>query len=85
MAQALTTPFFYGAKDDAAELSYKNNVGFSTQLGCDFNVSDNWYINVDLKKLFLKTDVTVAGEGSTTLKGVKIDPFIVGIGIGTRF
>lgn len=76
---------FYGVKDDAAKLSYKNNVGFSTQLGCDFNVSDNWYINVDLKKLFLKTDVTVAGEGSTVLKGVKIDPFIVGIGIGTRF
>lgn len=76
---------FYGAKKTAVDLVYKNKVGFSTQAGCDFNVSDKWFINVDIKKLFLKTDVTIKGSESDPLKGVKIDPFIIGVGIGTRF
>jgi outer membrane protein len=76
---------FYGVKDEAASLSYKNSVGFSTQLGCDFNISKKWFLNVDVKKLFLKSDVTLNGEEATVLPGVKIDPFIIGVGIGTRF
>jgi len=74
---------FYGAKDDAAKLAYKNNIGFSTQLGADIDISDKWFINIDVKKIFLKTDVTV--NTATKLSGVKVDPFIVGIGIGTKF
>lgn len=75
---------FYGAKDDGASLSYTNSVGFSTQLGADFKVSDKWYINLDIKKLFLKTDVTLKGTPNTVLNGVKIDPWVIGLGIGTR-
>lgn len=77
--------FFYGVKDKGASLDYKNGFGFSTQLGCDFNISKNWFLNVDLKKLFLQSDVTLKGETKTVLSGVKIDPFIIGIGVGTRF
>lgn len=74
---------FYGAKNAGASLKYKNAVGFSTQAGADFSISDKWFINLDVKRLFLKTDVTV--EPATKLKGVKIDPWIIGIGIGTKF
>lgn len=74
---------FYGAKDDAAALAYKNGVGFSTQLGADIDINNKWFINIDVKKIFLKTDVTVAS--TTTLSGVKVDPFIFGLGIGTKF
>lgn len=76
---------FYGVKDDAAELSYKNKAGFSTQAGFDYQISKKIFLNVDIKKLFLKTDVTVKGTPSTVLSDVKIDPFIFGVGIGTRF
>lgn len=76
---------FYGVKDDAAELSYKNKAGFSTQAGFDYQISKKLFLNVDIKKLFLKTDVTVKGTPSTVLSDVKIDPFIFGVGIGTRF
>ena len=75
---------FYGAKDEALSLGYKNKVGFSTQIGADFAISDKWFINVDLKKIFLKTDVNVKGT-TTILPDVKINPFIIGVGIGTRF
>lgn len=76
---------FYGVKDDAASLSYKNKAGFSTQAGFDYQISKKFFLNVDIKKLFLKTDVTVKGTPSTVLSDVKIDPFIFGVGIGTRF
>lgn len=74
---------FYGVSDDAAKLAYKNNVGFSTQIGADIDINKKWFINIDVKKIFLKTDVTVAS--TTTLSGVKVDPFIFGLGIGTKF
>lgn len=74
---------FYGVKDDDASLAYKNRFGFSTQLGADIDISEKWFINIDVKKIFLKTDVTV--NTATKLTGVKVDPFIVGIGIGAKF
>jgi len=73
---------FYGVKDDAVSLAYKNSVGFSTQLGADIDINKKWFINIDIKKLFLKTDVTV--NTATKLSGVKIDPFVVGLGIGVK-
>ena len=74
---------FYGAKDKAASLEYKNRFGFSTQLGTDIDISRKWFINVDIKKIWLKTDVTV--NKATTLNDVKVNPFIFGLGIGRKF
>jgi outer membrane protein len=75
---------FYGVKDEAATLGYKNKFGFSTQLGFDYDLSSKWFLNVDVKRLWLKTDVSVKGT-TTVLNDVKINPFIIGVGIGTRF
>ncbi|MFM2358841.1 MAG: hypothetical protein RLY16_834 [Bacteroidota bacterium] len=80
--------FFYGVKDkNGFALDYQNGFGFSTQLGADIDISKNWYLNIDIKKLFLKSDVGVKSGTTTlpTLQNVKIDPFVIGIGIGTRF
>ncbi|HNP53385.1 MAG TPA: OmpW family outer membrane protein [Ferruginibacter sp.] len=75
---------FYGVSDNAAPLAYKNNVGFSTQLGMDYNLNDKWFLNLDIKKIFLKTDVSIKGT-TTFLSGVKVDPFVIGLGAGLRF
>ena len=75
---------FYGVKDDAAKLAYKNNVGFSTQLGMDYKINKRWFVNLDIKKLFLKTDVTIKGTTPTVLSNVKVDPFIFGLGVGVN-
>lgn len=76
---------FYGVKDEAASLDYKNNAGFSMQAGFDYNINSKWFINVDAKKVLLKSDVTVKGTTPVVLSGVKVNPYIFGIGIGTRF
>lgn len=76
---------FYGVKDEAAKLGYKNNAGFSAQLGFDYKLNSKWFINLDVKRVWLKTDVTIKGTTPTVLSGVKINPYIFGLGIGTRF
>lgn len=64
-------------------IDYDNGFGFAVQAGFDYNVSDRWYLNADVKKLFLNTDVSINGGAITTK--VDIDPWIVGLGVGYRF
>ncbi|MDT8347462.1 MAG: OmpW family outer membrane protein [Flavobacteriaceae bacterium] len=80
---------FYGEDEGpvADDVSYDNAFGFALQLGFDIKIDDNWFINADLKKLFLNTDVTVnttTALGATVNADVDIDPWIFGIGIGYK-
>lgn len=72
------------------DVEYDNTMGFAAQFGIDFdlNNSDKWFFNIDLKKLFLKTDVTVDATtalGAVVVSDTKIEPWIIGIGFGRRF
>lgn len=66
-------------------LDMDNNFGWALQAGVDIHLRDRWYLNFDVKKLFLDTDVVVAGLGATETVNVQIDPWIVGVGLGYRF
>ena len=57
--------------------------GWVLQLGVDVQVDDNWYINADVKHLWLGTDVRV-NDGAARAE-VDMDPWIVGLGIGYKF
>lgn len=75
---------FYGVDSgDIDDLDYESTVGFSVQAGVDYNLNEKWFLNLDLKKLFLETDVTP--EGATESSKVGIDPLIVGLGVGMKF
>jgi len=75
---------FYGVDSgDLDALDYENSVGFSFQGGLDYDLNDKWFLNLDIKKLFLSTDVTA--EDSESSIGVDINPWIVGVGVGVRF
>ncbi len=61
----------------------RNSTGGALQIGFDMPINNNLSFNVDLKKLWMKTDVkTTAGAYVTTLK---IDPVLFGIGLGWKF
>jgi outer membrane protein len=53
------------------------------QFGVDYMLNEHWLVNVDVKKLFLSTDVSLNGGAITA--DVDINPWIVGAGIGYRF
>ena len=43
-------------------------------------------LNFDVKKIFLKTDVTASVNNAVSVKSdVRLDPWLVGIGVGYRF
>ncbi|MDP1627573.1 OmpW family protein [Parvibaculum sp.] len=65
------------------DIDYDNAFGYALQVGVDYALSDNWYANVDVKKLFLNTDVSM--NGGTITADVDIDPWIIGVGVGYRF
>lgn len=56
--------------------------GGALQAGVDIPLDKSSYLNFDVKKLYIKTDVTSAGSYLTTLK---IDPVVWGVGYGRRF
>ncbi|MDF1486299.1 outer membrane beta-barrel protein [Ramlibacter sp. H39-3-26] len=60
----------------------RNSWGGALQVGVDIPLQKNLYLNFDVKKLYIKTDVSAAG---VTLGSFKVDPVLIGIGLGWRF
>ena len=82
----LNYTIFYGEQHSVNDVSYDNAMGYALQVGTDIKVAENLYINFDIKKLMLTTDVEVdTGAASTTEAEVELNPWIVGIGFGHRF
>lgn len=68
--------------DGAADLE-NDSFGFALQAGFDYKLDKNWSINFDVKKVQIRSDVTIVGVGKVAR--VKVDPLLVGVGIGYRF
>ena len=70
-------------------LDYDNAVGFALQGGLDYMLNDKYFLNFDIKKLFLKTDVNVdatnLASGLKIPAEVNIDPLLIGFGVGMKF
>ncbi len=78
--------FFYSEKAAGGaitDFNLKDSVGFSLQVGVDLEIAENTFLNADVKKLFLSTDAEINGGAVTA--DVKIDPWIIGMGIGYKF
>lgn len=60
----------------------RNSWGGALQVGVDVPLSKNLYLNFDVKKVYIKTDVFAGGAKAGTFK---VDPVLVGVGLGWRF
>lgn len=65
-------------------VSYSNEFGFALQAGIDYRINDRWSVNIDVKKVFVDTDIRV-NDGTIRADGTDLDPLIVGVGVGYRF
>jgi outer membrane protein len=83
----LNATFFSSVKLPApggVQLSIKKqSYGLSGQVGFDYALDKTWSLNVDVKKV--KLDTTLYGAGTLDLGKVKVDPLLVGIGVGYKF
>ena len=59
-----------------------HSFGLALQAGADFKIYKNWSINLDVKKVQIRSDVT---SGGAKISRVKVDPVLVGLGVGYRF
>ncbi|MBC3916869.1 OmpW family protein [Undibacterium sp. CY18W] len=59
-----------------------SSFGLAIQAGVDFKLDKNWSLNLDVKKVQIRSDVTISGA---KVSAVKIDPWLVGVGVGYRF
>ena len=72
------------------KVSTENVWGYAIQAGMDYDISESWYLNLDVKYIDIDTSAKL-GVTSGALAGnvlnvdVDVDPWIVGIGIGYRF
>ena len=60
----------------------KDSFGLAAQVGADIKISKSMYVNLDAKYVKIDADLrTAAGH----LANLKIDPWLVGVGLGWRF
>ena len=84
----LNYTLFYspGGEATGIDVDYDNAVGYALVAGFDVPVNDHWKFNVDVKKIFLNTDVKVTVAPGTVAKAdVDIDPWVIGIGARYTF
>lgn len=73
----------WGATGQSLGLNLKrNSFGLSFQAGVDVPVGGGWLLNLDVKKVQIKTDVTSNGNKIGTFK---VDPTLISLGVGKRF
>ena len=65
----------------ALELDH-NSFGLALGAGLDIAIAKNVFLNFDVKKVQIRTDVKLAG---TKVSTVKVDPWLIGVGVGYRF
>ena len=59
-----------------------DSFGFALQAGVDYKIDKNWSLNLDIKKVQIRSDVYLNGG---KVSAIKIDPLLVGFGVGYRF
>ena len=85
----LNYTIFYSSKSGSVidDVDYDNSLGYAAQVGIDYMISDKWFINLDVKKLFLQTDATVNATtalNATVNADVDINPWLIGVGVGIK-
>ncbi len=60
----------------------KRSTGAAFQVGVDVPMGGGWLVNLDLKKVQIKTDVFA---GTVKAGTFKVDPTLVSLGVGKRF
>ncbi|HEY0064332.1 MAG TPA: OmpW family outer membrane protein [Telluria sp.] len=67
--------------DGAADLE-NHSLGLALQAGVDFSIDRHWSVNLDVKRVNIRSDVLIGGVVASR---VKVDPTLLAFGVGYRF
>lgn len=65
------------------DVDVRNAWGFGVNVGVDYEVTPNWLVNLDVKRLWLQPDVRV--NGGAVRGEAELDPWIIGASVRYRF
>lgn len=78
----LNYTLFFEEDIDGASLSLDDSFGWAAQVGVDIDLTENMFLNAEIRYLDIDTKAKVNG---TSIGTVEIDPMLYGINIGFRF
>lgn len=69
------------------KVSLKESFGYALQVGLDYELSNNWLVNADLRYIDIETEARLSGPGGATGKvdNIEIDPVVFTLAVGKRF
>lgn len=84
---------FYGDKSSDAlntaigntDLDLSNSFGWAAQAGLDFDLTERLFLNLDVKYIDMSTRARLTTGALVNTVDVKINPIVVGVGLGMRF
>ncbi|KQN50114.1 hypothetical protein ASE99_12985 [Serratia sp. Leaf51] len=68
-----------------SDLSVKDSWGVATQAGLDYNLDENWLINMSVWWMDIDTEVKFKAGGEQQNINTRIDPWVFMFGVGYRF
>ncbi|MBU9831113.1 outer membrane protein OmpW [Rahnella sp. FC061912-K] len=68
-----------------SDLSVKDSWGVATQAGVDYNLDENWLINMSVWWMDIDTEVKFKAGGEQQNINTRIDPWVFMFGVGYRF
>lgn len=76
---------FYDSEPPAGlSVEYDDSFGPALQVGADYRFDEHWFVNFDVRRIWINSDVTISGAINATDE-VDIDPWVVSTSIGYRF
>jgi len=82
----LNYTYFYNISNGplSTSTSYGSSFGPALQAGVDLNLNPHWSLNLDVKKIFIQTNASVNTPVGQLNPTVKLNPFIIGLGVGYK-
>lgn len=77
------THFFNNDAGALNAVEYNDSFGGALQAGVDIPIKEHWYVNFDVKKVYINTTAKFSPSGVRA--DVDIDPWLIGVGIGYKF
>ena len=75
--------FFDGKDQNNFKVKLDDGFGYALQAGADLGLKGPWSLNVDVKKVWFKTDADI-NDGAMN-SDVHLDPWVVSVGVGRKF
>ena len=79
------THFFDEDAGAVDSIEYEDSVGGALQAGFDYRLNDHWALNLDVRRIWINTDVTIQAGATTVDADVDINPWVTTLALGYRF